>query len=318
MPPIHIVTGADDAYIPHTAAMLHSLLTSNPGESFAIHFLHRVGVSADLLARLANLCKSLGARFRNIKVARSRLDGLPIQGHYTEEAWYRVVLADLLGDIDRVLWLDSDTIVLAPIRELWGTPLDDLPLAACPNALLQRHAEGVTRMGIKDRRQYFNTGVLLLNLAALRADCSEEKLREAAARVKPWIKMADQDVLNAVYHQRWKRLPLVWNVLAHSHINVPETIRVHGRAEYDEAMRAPRIIHFTGQGPMKPWSYKCAHPQRERYLRHRALAGWSPPAFKDKNARGFIVRHIPLRPYAILRALRARNFTELMSYLREW
>lgn len=298
--------------------MLHSLFEHNPGEDFSIHFLHRPGIDQQLLARLASLCRTFKAQFFDVRVDRELLNGLPIAGRYTEEAWYRVILPRLLAKIDRVLWLDSDVIVLAEIRELWDTALGQLPLAACPNALLQKHAAGILSMGIADRRLYFNTGVLLLNLERMRGENSERALRDAAIKAEQWIKMADQDVLNCVYHLRWKRLPLVWNVLAHSHINVPETIRVHGRSEYKAAMKAPKIVHFTGPAAMKPWTYRCSHPKRNIYLRHRTLAGWPSPRFTDKSLRSFIARNIPLRPRAILGALFRRDYVELMSYLREW
>jgi lipopolysaccharide biosynthesis glycosyltransferase len=317
-PTIHIVTAADDAYIPHVAAMLHSLLTSSPDQRFFIHFLHRPNVSINLLEKLEALCRHHQAQFESISVSGEVLGTLPIKGRYTEEAWYRIVLPSLLPQTERVLWLDADVIVLSSVTELWATPLDDKPIAACPNALLWRHAEGVANIGIEDRRLYFNSGVMLLNLKQLRDEKSEAKLRAEAQRISPWIKMADQDVLNCVYHRRWVRLPLAWNVLAHAHINVPETIRVHGSDEYAEAMRAPRIIHFTGPESMKPWMYGCSHPQRDIYLRHRRLAGWPPPDYVDKNPKSFLLRQVPLRARAFFGALARRNFGESMSYLREW
>jgi lipopolysaccharide biosynthesis glycosyltransferase len=315
---IHVVNAADAAYVPHTAAMLHSLFERNPGESFHVHFLHRIGLDEALLQRLAALCHRHGAAFTATPVARERLSGLPIGGIFTEEAWYRVVLAELLPQVARALWLDADVIVLQPIRELWELDLEGRPLAACPNAVMYSFRDVIRNIGVTDRSLYFNSGVLLMDLEQLRAEGAGTALRAAADQARRWLMFADQDVLNIVYHRRYKRLPLAWNVLSQSYINVPETLRVHGRAEYKEAMARPRIVHFTGMPWYKPWSHTCAHPYRGHYLRHRAAAGWPPPDFPEPGLRALIKRQVPLRLREILISLRARRYAEMLSYLRQW
>lgn len=317
MSAIHIVNAANEPYVPHTAAMLHSLFEANPRECFVVHFLHR-GLAAGHVERLAALCRRHGATLAPVVVDRARLEGLPIQGRFPEEAWYRVLLPQLLADVERAIWLDSDVLVLAPIRELWTLDLEGLPLAACPNAVLRSFADLVRHIGIEDRRRYFNTGVMLLDFERLRAERSEEALRQAAARHRRWIRFADQDVLNAVYHGRYKRLPLAWNVLAHAHVNVPETIRVHGMAEYRAAMAAPKIVHFTGLAAMKPWFYRCSHPARDEYLRHRAAAGWAAPDYPDRNLKARVTRRLPLRLRSVLSAAIRGQFAEALSYVRPW
>lgn len=319
MDTIDIVTAADAAYVPHVGAMLHSLFERNPQERFAVHFLHRPRLSGDLLQKLAAVCDRHGARFASTEVPHDWLAGFPVDDRYPEEAWYRVILPRLLPELSRVLWLDADTITLQPIRALWETPLRGLPLAASPNAMLYAFVAGVAKMGIPQfRDRYFNTGVLLLDLALMRAEDSELALRGAAARYRPWIKFADQDVLNCVYHDRYVRLHAAWNWMTHHYINVPEVVRVFGRKEYREARGAPRILHFTGAAPIKPWSFRCAHPYRDYYLRHRAAAGFAPPEVAPQRWTHHVVRRLPLRLHAVLNALRRRQYGEMLSYVRPW
>jgi len=316
--PLHVVNAADAAYVPHTSAMLHSLFMHNPGEELHVHFLHKATLDLALVQRLAALCRRHGARFSATPVTRAQLHDLPIGGRFPEEAWYRVVLPELLPDLPRMLWLDSDVIVRAPIRELWDLDLAGCPLAACPNAVMFTFRHVIQDIGVADRRKYFNSGVMLMNLDQMRAEGSLASLRAAAQRAAPAIMFADQDVLNIVYHERYRRLHLMWNVLAQSYINVPETIRVHGGREYEEAMRHPRIIHFTGRGRYKPWFYTCSHPHRDEYLRHRLAAGWPPPDYPDKNWRTFFARQIPPRMREVFSTLRRRKYDEMLSYLRPW
>lgn len=316
MSPITIITAANANYVPHVAAMLHSLFTHNPDESFVITFLHRADLEAVCRNQLAALCSRSNAEFHAVQVSASLLNGLPLSKSYPEEAWYRVILPDLLPQLGRVLWLDADVIVLKPIRALWETNLEGKLLAACPNALLYKDLRRIGKMGISDRSRYFNTGVLLLDLGGMRTEGSVTLLREAAVRHRAWIRNADQDVLNPVFHMRYRRLPLYWNVLTSSYFNVAETVSVHGMAEYKEALRAPRIVHFTGNAAGRPWEYRCAHPYRDTYLRHRAEAGWPAPIFGDKSVKHFIARNTPLRLRALVNKLRKRRYGEFIAYVR--
>lgn len=318
MNPVNIVTAADAAYVPHVGAMLHSLFERNPDLNFSIYFLRRTGLDTDHIAKLSAVCRTFGASFTDREVDGALLAGLPVGGWYVEEAWYRVFIPGILPEINRVLWLDADVIVLDSIKALWQTDLGDCSLAACPNALLYQARHTVAALGVKDRSRYFNTGVLLLDLNRMRREKSEIALREAATKYREWIKFADQDVLNAVYYENYKRLPLYWNVLTHSYINVPETLRVHGKAEYTEAMRSPRIVHFTGRTSKKPWSARCGHPYRYAYLHHRAAAGWPPPEFAESNLKISLVSRLPLRLREIMNAAVRGNFSEACSYLFRW
>lgn len=318
MDAIHLVNAADAAYVPHTAAMLHSVFSHAGGATIQVHFLHRAGLDPAALEQLRALCARHGAGFRPVEVPAAALAGLPIRQPFTEEAWYRVVLPGLLPDVQRALWLDSDVIALGSLRELWDLDLGGLPLAACPNAVMFSFRDVIEAIGIADREKYFNSGVMLMDLARMRAEDSETALREAAGRARPWIRFADQDVLNMVYHRRYVRLRLAWNVLSQSYFNIAETLRVHGREEYAEAMAQPRIVHFTGTPRYKPWFHTCAHPHRDRYLHHRAAAGWPPPAFPDKSVWTHLVRRIPFRVREFASTVRRREYAEALSYLRRW
>ncbi len=315
---INIAVAANDAYIPHVAAMLHSLRHHNPDQSFSVYFLHRESVDSGLLTRLATTCEQARLDFRSISVNSDLLGDIPVVGYYVEEAWYRVFMSRLLPDVDKVLWLDADAIVRADISDLWAIDLTEKTLAACPNAMLYSARELPGKLGITDRSRYFNTGVLLMNLKRMRENGAEEAMRDIIAQKYSLIQYADQDVLNCMYSDDYVRLELKWNMLTHSLINVPETRRVHGREEFKEAKRNPCIVHFTGPENKKPWSYRCGNPHREAYLYHRKAAGWGEPDYKDRSIRTHLARMVPLRWRSVFNTLIRRRFRVAMSYMFEW
>jgi lipopolysaccharide biosynthesis glycosyltransferase len=315
---MHIVNSADDNYVPHVGAMLHSLFQHDAPENICFHFLHSENLPDKSLKKLGSLCERFGADFQPLKVDTSLLNGFPLSERFPVEAWYRVVLPSLLPRLDKVLWLDADTLALDSVLPLWQHDISEYPLAACPNPVLYSFRGLMSQLDITDRSKYFNSGVMLLNLKLMREENYDQQLRALGRKYFEWVRFADQDVLNAAYINRYLPLPMEWNVLTHSYLNVPETRRVFGPVAYRKALRAPKVVHFTGTLKFKPWSYRCGHPFRDDYLYHRAEAGWPLFQFPDQSLRNWIVRNLPLRLRVILDTFLTRRFGEMMSYIRQW
>ena len=51
--------------------------------------------------------------------------------------WYRIFLPELLPDVDRVLYLDVDTLAVDSLEPLWATDLGDAPGGAVTNVFMQ-------------------------------------------------------------------------------------------------------------------------------------------------------------------------------------
>ena len=225
------VEGAD--YVAHTATMLRSLLAQHPDAR--VHVLVTPQTDPGPL------------RVHTVHViADDRVAGLPVEGFTGKATWYRVLLPELLPDADRVLFLDSDLLVLAPLGELWATDLGDDWVAAAENVFQPDHRHHLGRLGL---RRYFNAGVLLMNLAAMRRDGRTEALLEYG-RTAPELRLRDQDALNMVLGERRRRLHPRFNVM-NSHFAFPVPWRE--RLAVRRARRAPVIRHFEGPDANKPW-----------------------------------------------------------------
>ena len=82
---------------------------------------------------------------------------------------FRLLLSKLISPaVEKIIYLDADTIVNLDIRELWRVELEDKPLAAIPDALPQ--TVPLCQDGFVKFENYFNSGVLLMNLEKWRTD----------------------------------------------------------------------------------------------------------------------------------------------------
>ena len=266
---VNVAFAADRAYLPHTAAMVRSMLDhAAPDRQLNLFFLHSDIADADLdllaevtasrpLTRLhlVNAQDPFAAAFRSASRAPSNA------------TYNRFLLFDLLPGLDRLLYVDVDTIWLADVAEVFDTEMGDHQLAAVPDWIMTRTVNGPTSTahpGIADlgtyqrevlglseaqMRGYVNAGLLLFNFAAMDVKATGARLIEMA-RTGQYL-FRDQDILNAHFRDSLLHLAPEWNVFN----SAPEAYSRVPAANHATAMaarRAPKLIHYAA-GEHKPW-----------------------------------------------------------------
>jgi lipopolysaccharide biosynthesis glycosyltransferase len=194
--------------------------------------------------------------------------------------WFRIFLPELLPDVERVLYLDIDTLAIDSLEPLWRTDLTGHLLGAVTNVFEPEHLWRVPALGLAGPEVYFNSGVLLLNLAEMRRAGSTQALLDYAREQATELVWPDQDALNVVLGPRRLALHPRWNCM-NSVLTFPWAVEVFGEEAVAEARRHPGIRHFEGPERNKPWHYLCDYGQRELYVAHRRQTPW--PRFKREG-----------------------------------
>ena len=182
------------------------------------------------------------------------------------EAYNRLLVSTILpSSINRVLYLDSDIVVVGDIKELWSTSLDNQSAAVVvePNFNYQNCI--FSKMGMPEERNYFNSGVLLVNLDYFREHHLEQRVNEMLTVYRKYIVLHDQDVLNIVFRDSKKLLSDKWNYLG-------GRTTAEFRHEYRDRNMQPIIVHFIG--PIKPWHWGCRHIYTREYLNYLKKTPW--------------------------------------------
>ena len=280
MSEVHLACGGSAEYLPHTAAMIHSVLEHSPGRRVHVHYLHGPSLPAGELAKLRSMVDDL----HPIEVPDERITGLPDMPVIPATMWYRTFLPELLRDVDRVLYLDGDIIAVDDLGPLWDVDLGDHYVGAVTNVWEPWNLGHPSNLGIPDDQPYFNSGVLWMNLAALRRDGVVETLREYALSHADRLPWGDQDALNVVVGHRRLELAPRWNVM-NSVVYFESAPEVLGAAAVEEARTRPGIRHFEGPSINKPWHLLCTWEGRDEYLRHRAATPWPKVQWEGATPR---------------------------------
>ena len=270
--PLDLACAADEGYLAHSAAMLHSVLV-NGGEGIVVHYLHGSRFPERAKRALAGMFDAHSSAIHFHEIRDRQLRGLPIDRRFGPAMWYRVFLPELLGDIERVLYLDVDTMVMRPLAALWELSLEGYLLAAVRNVFMKYHRWRAPELGVRIEA-YFNSGVLLFNLDQMRKARFTRKILHLVRRMGAALEWPDQDALNLVVESKWLSLHPRWNVM-NSYLSNPDlAAEVFGEDELRQAVSEPAIRHFEGPDENKPWHPHHVRGGRELYLRHRRGTPW--------------------------------------------
>lgn len=289
----HVACAADAAYAPHAAAMLHSLFACGDSAAYHAHLLHGSDLLPAVRERLDGMVRRLGGRITFHRIEDGDVANLREMGRISRVMWYRVFLPRLLPDVERVLYLDCDTIVMDDPAALWRLDFGSDWLAAVANVFEPGAERRIAALGLGDGR-YFNSGVLLMNLAAWREHRVGERIIKLARTQPQRLVWPDQDALNLVCAGRWQALHPRWNC-QNSLFFFPHAPGVLGAATVAEAVSAPGILHFEGGELAKPWHYLCKHPLRNEYYRHLAQTPWPVTPPEGRTLTNMLLRPLPMR-----------------------
>lgn len=235
-------------YFVQAAATLRSVLDASPRGQFRVICM----LSEEIPQRMQDKLQRLGGERLTLEyiLLKGRMEGVYIDPRYTEAASLRLLLPELLPELDRILYLDCDIVVRQDLAQLWEkTDLADNYLAAIYEAAIERQAERFRALGC-DPAKYFNSGFLLMNLAQMREEKVSEKLLEAC-RV-PYLEFPDQDALNQVCQGRVLPLSPLYNSIRTFFIPKykADFVRQYSDPLWEQVQREA-TIHYTGG---KPWN----------------------------------------------------------------
>lgn len=173
-PVIEIFYAFDENFLKYVAVSLYSLMENASRDyDYHIHLLH-----SGLSARSKDMIKSLEKPdfqffFEDVSDYLSTLShDLPLRDYYSKTTYYRLFIADLHPELDKALYIDSDTVIQGDISVLYNTDITDRYLAAChEQAMLKVEEFGdyVEKCVGVSRYEFFNCGVLLINAKEWRA-----------------------------------------------------------------------------------------------------------------------------------------------------
>lgn len=180
--------------------------------------------------------------------------------------------------VERLLYIDSDTIIKASISDLYMMDMKGKPIAMGLDTMGGRHKLYV---GLNRRDNYFNAGVILYDMKKWREECCTEKIIYHVKKIRAHYMSPDQDLLNVVLKDSIETFDLRNNLQPlHMAYTVKQVLRYFSQDNYysaeqvERAMDNPVILHtfrFLGEFP---WHKNSLHPATKEFDRYLEKSEW--------------------------------------------
>lgn len=276
---LNILYQFNEKYVPYAGVAIYSVLHHNKQASQICIYIMGENLSKDAEITLEQLVMAYHREivFINTESLVEKMKELDLpayRGSYA--ANMRLFLDEVLDEsVQRILYLDSDTIVAAPLDELFGLHMQDRAIGMALDSLGYSHKK---QIGLADSDDYYNSGVILFDMLKWRKENYSQKIIRHIAEQRNNYPAPDQDLLNIVCRNDIFRLDLKYNYQPiHAAFSDEQFYRVMHPAVYYDAAQIEKsrkeivIYHcfrFLGEFP---WHKENLHPFDkvfDRYLRN--------------------------------------------------
>ena len=261
-----IVFAFNNEYAKNFTVTLNSLVQNTDADTFYDIVILNMDITDKYKEILSqNLPQNISLRFFDISDVLFKYfkDFNFITGTYwTKEIYYRILIPMIFTNYQKVLYLDSDIIVNQDIKKIFDISFDNNEIIAVKDSIssvlhIDKNKDRLNHitniLKISEPERYFNSGLILFNLAKIDKQDYIDRLNKAKQISK--LLFPDQDILNKIFEKRTKLIHESWNYCCGTliwHPSYLNEIKSSTKEEFLEARQNPKIIHYTS--PKKPWN----------------------------------------------------------------
>ena len=238
-----IVLATNDKYLPYLSVTLESIIKHSSREYFYDVYILHTGLDELGKIKITNMGRG-NLHVRELDVT-SLVKSLPLysKGHFSVEMYYRILIPELLWQYEKVLYLDSDTVLRTDAREFFSLDIGDAVVGAVRNPLDEDMHRYVARQLKLSEEEYFNSGMLVINTLAFKKADVKNKCFDILSNSRR-LACPDQDVLNLSCRGSCVYFGEEWNFQS-------------GNAKYTmqykySVLDKIKLIHYTTGN--KPWN----------------------------------------------------------------
>jgi lipopolysaccharide biosynthesis glycosyltransferase len=257
---LDIIFAIDDGYTNPLITTAFSVIKNN--KSFDDIYFHII--SGDISDKSQEIIKKL-ERYEGVNVDFALVDEtlfneFPLNiDHISPITYARFLIADLFDTLHKVLYLDSDILVLGDLSELWNVDISHASIAGSHKQYINTQFPGYKEsIGLEKDSTYINCGVMLMNLDRIRKLDKTQELLNNAVKLKDIVRIQDQDIINITFKDDIVSFDKKYNYTSSD--------RRENSINQDEVV----IAHFnTGN---KPWSAEFVVDETNAVLAKKYLA----------------------------------------------
>lgn len=280
---INIAYSCNEAYIPHTGISLLSLLENNKHIPHITIFFIQKDVKEESINLLTQIVEQYGRQIRIISFDELCFD-LKINslGRHIETIYAKLFFGRIDG-IDKILYIDSDTIINDSLHDLWEIDLEDNLIAGVETYT----SCSKNKLNLSKFDQCINDGVALINVREFRKQNILQKFQSCIAEFNGKPPLLSEGVINKVCKGKIKIIHPKYNLMSglfdYKRDHFANMNSYYDKNTINEAIQRPVIIHYLAAFYNRPWDVNCTHPLKDIYLFYKNKSIWKDSPLENKK-----------------------------------
>ncbi|MEF9933586.1 glycosyltransferase family 8 protein [Cetobacterium sp.] len=283
-------------YARHLGATLISVLM-NSKEKWNVKIIYS-NLSDRSRGRIEGICCRFGSTVDFIKIDESILKNFKVgeNTHLDIIVFGRLYIPEFLKDEKKAIYIDCDIIVEKPLENLYNSDFKGKSIITIPDGKKDQKSS-LSRLGLSLSRNYFNAGVMVMDLEKIRENKKFIKTIEFSINPDRELQLNEQDALNIIFEDDFTLENVTWNY-------------THGNSEENNLnMDDISLIHYTGS--IKPWDCRSTTPFKKNYWRYLNLTPWKGYSEENRSLKNILVREL------VKFKLKTRKYRYIMKFRRK-
>lgn len=290
---MNVVYASDDNFAEIMGVSMLSLFENNRDESEIVVYVLASDIKGDNCEKLESLAKQYGRQlvFVSTKEVTDQLNSVK-QDRGGASQFARLFLSKLLpGTCERVLYIDCDTIIRHPLKDLYETDFEEHIICGVMDCISKQHR---ARLGLNENATYINSGMMLIDLCSWRSQHVEEKIETVIKKFNGRVPYADQGIVNLALQGRIKCVHPRYNCISvytafsfNDLLEYRQPSACISSAEIEDAKRDPVVAHFVTLFCIsRPWMKNSHGPFFDDWRFYKQKSPWKDaPERVEKKGR---------------------------------
>lgn len=278
---MNVVYASDDNFAEIMGVSICSLFENNKDVVELTVYVLDDNISEKNKSKLDELAKTYGReiQYRSIEIVKPKLATL-CQQRGSLCTFSRLMLSQLLPlNIDRVLYLDCDTIVRKNLLDFYNQSFDGKIVCGVLDCISKQHR---TRIDLDEKAIYINAGMMLIDFQTWQKNAMDQKIEETINKYSGHVPYADQGIANIslqgkikLVHPRYNCMS-IFTAFSFDHLlKYRKPSFCDSRADIDDAKKNPAIVHFvTLFCTSRPWFKNSNGPFFDEWKHYKLLSPW--------------------------------------------
>lgn len=288
---IHIALACDDNYAFYCAETIVSILvnTKNDDEIFYHFYIlqdNLLDINKQRILKLKNTIKDCDIEFIDIDTSETEALKYP--------TCYRLKLASLLPNLNKIIYTDCDVTFLDSLEEIWNKDIEEYYSLNCVDFKsykernIKYYKKTFSKFNYRNNfdfekyNYYYNAGFMLMNLKKFREDNLEKKLLDFIKKY-PKLDDIDQNAINLVYYDKIKPISFKWSFLISYYTTKKYKIKnKEFLQDLKYSSKHPKMMHFLAdkkpttiyKSIFHPFSYKIVNKYKMKFWEYVAMTDW--------------------------------------------